>query len=292
MADRLDGSPGGRSALALLHWAAAVVRGGAGGRVTAIVWDRGPSGWFVPPELRVREVEAVNRWVLPRELVRLAPTRAIGRGLRQGRVRAWWALAGAEPAVVLADERRAELRHYIPPTSRMATGPDVISRELIGGLWRQALRTRFRIPDTALMVAGSGPPTWGSGVDQFVAAAVDPAVHDAHFIWFLPRSGSPPAEVLHDARALGVGDRLHWLAAPGEPADPVVGCDAFLAAGRSATSPAGLELPVVRYGTDAVPAAGARPEQLARALAAVDVTDRKVHEDAELAAAIGWAEPR
>ena len=286
VADRFDGSTAGRGAIALLSWAVGLARRRALGPITAIVWERGPSAWMVPDGVRVREVESINRWLMPRELVRFRSTRPAGRALRQGRVRVWWALAGESPSVVRLGGRRPEMANYLPPTDRQPVGSEILSEELVASLWKRLLRDRFGVPDAGRLVAGFGAPTPHQGVDQFIAAAAEGDPRD-HYLWFLPHGTGAPPESLHDARALGVDDRLHWMPAAGRPADPVVGCDAVVSARRSDGPTLVAELPVVAYDTPSVPATAARPEQLAAAVALTE-PDLAGSSNEELAELIGW----
>ena len=289
VADRFDNSPSGRTAMALAHWASGMAGCEGRGAVRAVLWTTGPDGWARPPGLLVREIEDINSWALARELVRLAPTRAVGRALRAARVRSWWTGLGPSPAVVLADGHRDELPHYLPPTTRAIVGPDLMTDAVTEALWARALRRRFGVPDGSRLIGGWGPPAWSAGIDQFLAAAARPELTGDHFVWLLPRSTPMAPEPVHDARALGIEERFHWCEAPGDPADALVGCDVVVAAGRAVPVDLGSlrGRPTVAYGTEAVPAAGARPEQLA---AAVDRIDRRggLLRDEDLAALIDW----
>ncbi|MEL7208405.1 MAG: hypothetical protein AAGK32_09275 [Actinomycetota bacterium] len=282
MVDRFDGSDAARLATAVLWWAETRDLPAA----TAIVWETGPAGWAIPSSTTVREVESINRWAVPRELARYDLTRPVGRAMRHARVRFWWERTGPDPRVAVIGELRPELHHYAPPSDapprRLEPGGS-----LEASLWAAALRRRFGVPGSARLIGGAGAPVWRFGVDQFLAAAAEAAGHD-HYVWCHPRSSPVPPEVRHDAVALGIDDRLHFLPTPGRGEGPLRGCDVVLSVARRAgDGPDDVGVARVGYGTEGVPAPGARPEALAAAIAGLDPVTRPG--DQLLAEELGWS---
>ena len=82
--------------------------------MTFIVWDRGKVIAFDLERFGpVREVEEINRWVLPQRLAKLG-LRPVARWLRNRRVRGWWDEAGPPDLVLCLGPIRSELVNYRP----------------------------------------------------------------------------------------------------------------------------------------------------------------------------------
>lgn len=237
--------------------------------VTVITWDGGPRVDRLTGA-RHREVDAINKWWLPKTLVRSPLTRPIGRALRHGRVRWWWRRAGAGPEVVVVGRNRPELEHYVPP------GPTVerVADDAVGprgtAVWRPWVRALARAEPGDPVVVAWGPPTWAAGVDQFLQLAWwwGRQGITGRFVWCHPRDEPPGPEVRHDIDALGIGDLLTFVAADGAVPLAARGADAAVGCARTAeaTPPTVLSVPWVAFGSGGAAPRFGRPEALGEVL--------------------------
>jgi hypothetical protein len=255
VAERVAGDDEGELALALLADATA-----HGATATLITWDGGPRVHLAVGARRW-EVDDINKWRLPKALVRHERTRALGRRLRQGRVAWWWRRAGRSPRVVVVGTPRPEMEHYLPAD---ATSVERLAGEAARRRGVELWEPRLRDLGGDRVVAGWGPPTWERGIDQFLQLAA--AADGGGFVWCHPHAEPPGAEVLHDRTALGLDEVVVFVAADGEVPLPVLAADVRVDCARGEVPDA--PDPLVAYGRPGVdgPRFG-RAEDLAAAVA-------------------------
>lgn len=238
--------------------------------VSIITWDGGPRVGLLDGARR-REVDAINKWWLPKTLVRFPPTRPVGRAMRQARVRWWWRRAGSDPVVVIVGRCRPELEHYLPPASTVERVVDDEVGTRGTSVWRPLVRSRAGVRPGERLVTAWGPPTWAAGIDQFIQLAWWSRRRDAgvaRFVWCHPRDHPPGPKVRHDIEALGVDDLVTFVAADGAPPLAARGAEASVGCSRepSGASSSGLSGPLVAYGPDGAAPRFGRPEALVDAL--------------------------
>jgi glycosyltransferase involved in cell wall biosynthesis len=134
------------------------------------------------------------------------------------------------------------------------------------GATRAEVRRQLSIPENAFVVVGCGSPHWWKGLDLLpqVAAQVrrlNPDLH-AHFVWV---GGSPRwpevAWMHHDARVLGLGDRVHSLPDVPDPRRVFAAADVFALSSRVDSYPlVVLEAASVGLPTVCFAGAGGAPE--------------------------------
>jgi glycosyltransferase involved in cell wall biosynthesis len=99
---------------------------------------------------------------------------------------------------------------------------------------RERVLRELRIPDDALLVAGSGTADWRKGADLFVQLARVVCRQRSHacFAWVGGGCATDLAKFEHDVRLAGLSEKVRLVGVVSKPADYVAAADVFVLTSR------------------------------------------------------------
>jgi glycosyltransferase involved in cell wall biosynthesis len=148
------------------------------------------------------------------------------------------------------------LAEYKIPAARIETVYESIPvAEVLAKRTREQVLQELHIPEDAFVVAGSGTVGWRKGTDLFVQLAQAVCRHHSrvYFAWVGGGWGLDSAQLEHDVRLAGLGERVRITGVVSKSADYLAAADVFVLTSREDPYPlvcleaAALQKPIVCF---------------------------------------------